>query len=155
MFTTPCIFHPRDEKQREEAINWAKKIGYQVGYEIYGYNWDVLMTDSLWCPMLFGGDAEWLQEPGYKKYHDCDTNIELFKALAALRDDSDYMQWIISEDGYWFLNGKFDVNKVMSYDEYRKCRKSTPEELVEYFTKKNDMGNQQFANNIRRSDISR
>ncbi len=31
---------------------------------------------------------------------DCDENVGLFLALAALRDDSDYMQWFINDYGY-------------------------------------------------------
>lgn len=31
----------------------------------------------------------------WKEYIDCGTNEELFLALAALRDDSDYMQWFV------------------------------------------------------------
>ena len=34
---------------------------------------------------------------GFKFRIDCDDNEELFLALAALRDDSDYMQWFIHD----------------------------------------------------------
>lgn len=36
------------------------------------------------------------ESPDYEVSIDCGTNEELFLALAAMRDDSDYMQWFVS-----------------------------------------------------------
>ena len=39
---------------------------------------------------------------------DCGTNEDLFLAIAALRDDSDYMQWFVTEsDQSWVNIGTF------------------------------------------------
>ena len=67
---------------------------------------------------------------------DCGTNEDLFLALAALRDDSDYMQWFIWKE--------YDKFKQCLYDKYVKShwddnqigtnyRKATSAELIEHF----------------------
>lgn len=76
---------------------------------------------------------------------DCGTNEEMFLALAALRDDSDYMQWFICGDG----ESMFKVDKPgMTVDEYdhnymdgwdtEGYRKATVEEIVEHFNNRNN-----------------
>ena len=39
---------------------------------------------------------------------DCGTNEELFLAIAALRDDTDKLQWFISPEGAWVYNKDCD-----------------------------------------------
>lgn len=74
---------------------------------------------------------------------DCGTNEKMFLALAAMRDDSDYMQWFICDDG----ESMFQVDKPgMTVDEYDHnymdgwntdgYRKATAEEIVEHFSNK-------------------
>jgi hypothetical protein len=71
------------------------------------------------------------------KDYDCSDNIELFYALAFLRDDtdSDQYQWFIWPDGRWELCdcesridmwGDFEPNEVPP-------RKATKEEIINYF----------------------
>jgi len=64
---------------------------------------------------------------------DCGTNEKLFLALAALRDDSDYMQWFIvinpvgtQKVGDWYFSDHNRCNR--NY-----VRKVTPDELIEHF----------------------
>lgn len=73
---------------------------------------------------------------------DCGTNEELFLAIAALRDDSDYRQWfIIDAEIYsdlpkdsWFkatnITGKYHVGTKIDpiY-----CHKATVQELIKHF----------------------
>lgn len=74
---------------------------------------------------------------------DCGTNEEMFLALAALRDDTDYMQWFICGDN----ESMFKVDKPdMSVEKYiheymdgwdtEGYRKATAEEIVEHFKDK-------------------
>ena len=74
---------------------------------------------------------------------DCGTNEGMFLALAALRDDADYMQWFICGDN----ESKFKVDKPdMSVEKYiheymdgwdtEGYRKATAEEIVEHFKDK-------------------
>lgn len=61
---------------------------------------------------------------------DCGTNEELFLALAALRDDSDYMQW--------FTDGKLwekSNNDLPSHYMQLEGHKATVEEIIEHFKK--------------------
>lgn len=57
---------------------------------------------------------------------DCGINEPLFLALAALRDDSDYMQWFT--DGGNFIQSMTNV-----YIGNPRYRKTTASELVEHF----------------------
>lgn len=73
---------------------------------------------------------------------DCGTNEELFLALAALRDDSDYMQWFICikefESAFdYFIEGdmiKCEIDKLPE-SEMEYFRKATVEEIIEHFNK--------------------
>lgn len=73
---------------------------------------------------------------------DCGTNEELFLAIAALRDDSNYMQWFICTEDYiespakewkvgdWDLNTCPDVTYEQQLPHWRKA---TVEELINHF----------------------
>lgn len=69
---------------------------------------------------------------------DCGTNEDLFLALAALRDDSDFMQWfiwdkdtLVSQKGGWMLCDLPSVRKDMLERGY--CHKASVKELIEHF----------------------
>lgn len=66
---------------------------------------------------------------------DCDENVNLFLALAALRDDSDYMQWF-TDGKKWFQNKQNDI-EVIRYGAGNPINfhKATVEEIIEYFKK--------------------
>lgn len=67
----------------------------------------------------------------YRDDFDCGTNEELFLALAALRDDSDYMQW--------FTDGKLwekSNNDLPSHYMQLEGHKATVEEIIEHFKDK-------------------
>ena len=69
---------------------------------------------------------------------DCGTNENLFFALAALRDDSDYMQWfVVDKYGWWKCNEK-NVNCFLhEYDlDGLEYHKATVGELIKYFNRK-------------------
>lgn len=62
--------------------------------------------------------------------YDCSGNIPVFKAITAINNENDYMQWFIDNDD--------DDNFYMNVHEQWKTdlfRKATPEELIEYFKK--------------------
>lgn len=60
---------------------------------------------------------------------DCGTNEELFLAIAALRDDTDKLQWFISPEGVWVYNKDYDSILEVSF----KWHKATVNELIEHF----------------------
>lgn len=76
---------------------------------------------------------------------DCGTNEELFLAIAALRDDSDYMQYFVSNnDPEMFLLCYYkefhffgiDPDDAFNYRDYKyEFHKATVEDLIEHFKK--------------------
>lgn len=66
---------------------------------------------------------------------DCGTNEELFLAIAALRDDSDYMQYFkAAEDDKLLLCKDKHIEEYTTWHEL--YWKATPQELIEYFKEK-------------------
>lgn len=62
---------------------------------------------------------------------DCGTNDDLFLALAALREDSEYMQWF-TDGEFWDVNFRDDIpfcKQVGSND----FHKATVEDIIERF----------------------
>lgn len=72
---------------------------------------------------------------------DCGTNEELFLALAALRNDSDYMQYFVCGNSFVLCDreGWLDMYSVLhsggkySIEELDNAHKATVEELIEHF----------------------
>lgn len=81
-------------------------------------------------------DQEWFED--YKnECIDCGTNESLFLAIAAIREDSDYMQWfykIVDNEKVWHLckNDEFYVGGYWK-DKVTEWDKASPKELEEHF----------------------
>ncbi len=97
-FTTPCFIR----KNTPELRNKLEELGYKP-FGSVKYEWDMgygLSTDNR-LGEFESFDNNGLkniikcESPDYEDSIDCGTNEELFLALAALRDDSDYMQWFM------------------------------------------------------------
>lgn len=82
----------------------------------------------------------------HPSYIDCETNEELFLALAALRNDTNENQWFIAQRTMWDenYNGEITVyyeeNEWLMWDYYSfmedmssDFRKATKEEIIEHF----------------------
>ena len=69
----------------------------------------------------------------YEDDFDCGTNEELFLALAALRDDNDYMQWFTNGEK-WIQNKQNDT-EVIRYGTSNPINfhKATVKEIIENF----------------------
>ena len=97
-FIQPCFI-------RKNTPELKKKLE-ELGYKPFGsvkYEWDTgwgLSTDNR-LGEFESFDNNGLENiikcesPDYEDSIDCGTNEELFLALAALRNDSDYMQWFV------------------------------------------------------------
>ena len=100
MFTTPCFIRKNTPELRKEL----EELGYLPPNKMwYDKNFAIctILRDNVGVYIVFkiDDDFERIIAPSYP-YIDCGTNEELFLALAALRDDSDYMQWFINNYGY-------------------------------------------------------
>ena len=130
MFTQPCFIRKNTPELRKKL----EELGYNR-YPLWMADWSdddsryvYLVTDVLYYT--------YPQEPTKPKngeHIDCGTNEELFLALAALRDDSDYMQWFTDGEN-WFQNQQNDI-KVIRYGASNRinCYKATVEEIIERF----------------------
>lgn len=76
--TTLCFVRVKDTGERHKLTIWLKGIGYtdkNISYERHGKYTDILIG-NFWVKDTFNAI-------------DCGTNIKLFKALAAMNDESD------------------------------------------------------------------
>lgn len=137
MFTQPCFIR----KNTPELIKKLEELGYiYYNYPISGIKSNNIVV-SLGCIInIYPID---IIKRGFNNCIDCGTNEELFLALAALRNDSDYMQWFICDDN----ESMFKVDKPnMSMEEFvynymdgwdtTGARKATVKEIMEHFKDK-------------------
>lgn len=111
-------------------------LGYKIGNEYSIVN-KFLATDN---DEMFGIKNPYIPEECNGYIH-CGFNEELFLAIAALRDDTNYMQWFVCTSDYKEFDGKewkvgdFDLNTCP--DDFDNIlphwRKATVNELIEHF----------------------
>lgn len=123
MFTTSCYIELNTPEIRERL----EKLGY-VDNGIYDGN--CIITNHNLGKYDYYDDVLQLSE-----FINCGKNIDLFFALAALQDDSDYMQWFTNDEEWelcehnkWLECWQPEFHKI-----YNKWRKATPAELIEHF----------------------
>lgn len=148
MFTTPAFILKNTPELRAklEELGYVKislsgtailTINTDVGWHYAAFNADNLTSKMI---QLLDGSI------------DCGTNEKLFLALSALREDSDYMQWFVSNVP--IRRGCISGNLVSENDMYydwilskvdkvtAKLRhKATPDELIKHFTKVKEKDN--------------
>lgn len=146
-FLTPCFVRVEDPAEREKLIKWLKKIGW-VFIGPYSKRRKYLLckpTDKTVTAWVMNERyAESLENIGYVF---CGTNVDLFRALAAMNDDNCLEQWFtdgqnwgICKDKYWAVQvAKWDVegnDDMLEMAINPQCHKATAEEIVEYFKKR-------------------
>ena len=137
-FTTAAFIR----KNTPELRNKLEELGYYLHPEF---------IDDDRGNYLFVNREYYLNRPlGYleefSRSIDCGTNEELFLAIAALRDDTNYMQWFVCTSDYKEFDGKewkvgdFDLNTCP--DDFDNIlphwRKATVNELIEHFKEKEE-----------------
>lgn len=135
VFTTTCFIRKDTPELREKL----EELGYAI---MYGYDTGFIITNPKFgVAFIPVGPKAKVDENDIGEYIDCGTNETLFLAIAALRDDSDYMQWFcddhIDEFKYFFLCeydnvGKHIHEKMDGWD----CdgfHKATAAELINHF----------------------
>lgn len=131
-FTTPCFILMNTLELRKKL----EYLGYKIGNEYSIVN-KFLATDN---DEMFGIKNPYIPEECNGYIH-CGFNEELFLAIAALRDDTNYMQWFVCTSDYKEFDGKewkvgdFDLNTCP--DDFDNIlphwRKATVNELIEHF----------------------
>lgn len=148
-FTTPCFIH----KNTANIRNRLKELGYYCNPYL---GWNNLFTCVFGVNSVYSLDD--YDTNGLKEMYgliDCGTNEELFLAIAALRDDSNYMQWFIADsilsvsyddsignDHYFtepkgimfFWDENWDNATIIS----GRYHKATVDELIEHFKTKEE-----------------
>ncbi|MGL5732311.1 MAG: hypothetical protein ACRCX5_14475 [Bacteroidales bacterium] len=124
-FNQPCFIR----KNTPELIEYLQIIGYRT---LHKRRLHLSTGIFVQPPNWYGGFKD---EPNwdYEELEDCGTNEELFKAIAALRDDTDDKQLFTDGNGYWqTCVGRFRFKNQPFF----KLHKATVEELIEYFKNK-------------------
>lgn len=123
MFTQSCFIR----KDTQELRDKLKEIGLEPH--------PCIMPKA--CAFLFVNRGFYSRnEIGYQeeieKAIDCGENEELFLAIAALRDDNDFMQYFkaAEADRLLLCRVKYIEDCTTFHELYRKL---TPEELIEHF----------------------
>lgn len=148
-FTTQCFIH----KNTANIRNRLKELGYYCNPYL---GWHNLFTCVFGIKSVYSLDD--YHTNGLKEIDgliDCGTNEELFLAIAALRDDSNYMQWFITDsilsvsyddsignDHYFkepkgimfFWDKNWDNATIIS----GRYHKATVDELIEHFKTKEE-----------------
>jgi len=141
MFIQNCFIR----KNTKDLRNKLKEIGYKLNHgKVWGKYLACFKTeDTNECMFVASPKYDLEKMPNYINAINCGEDENLFLAIAALRDDSDYMQWFIFDEdikidakifhkkGEFMLHEKTDdVLKSHFY------HKATVEELIEYFKNK-------------------
>lgn len=106
------------------------------------------MTNQMCVVVANGTFFTMKQENVLDDVYDCGTNLDLFLALAVLRDDTDIHQWFIYDNRSWN-----DDNPVRAWhqckmdsieddlpinDMYQDCEKASRLEIIAHFTGMDD-----------------
>ena len=141
-FTTPCFIRKNTEELRKKLEELGYKLNNGKAWGRFLVTFRIEETNE-W---KYVASPEWdLQNnPDIDVSIDCGTNEDLFLAIAALREDSDYMQFFT--DGTEFiLCDRYDwvdmysvfcsglSNAKARVKELDKFQKATAEELIEHF----------------------
>lgn len=139
-FTTPCFIR----KSTKELTEKVYKLGGRDGRSFWHCDYLTLLLaekQQFTCLDDEHGNAEMLIEKGFI---DCETNEELFLAIAALRDDTDNNQlftngkddWGICRDGSDGGLPGMDFYGIPNDFNLSYYHKATVNELIEHFKEK-------------------
>ncbi len=140
-FKTPCFVRVEDAEERKRLLTWLQDIGYSLYQSARELSYPIVC-----CNMIddepgnvYGEYEEELVEASHAC--DCGTDIELFKALAAMNDENDREQWFvcIKQPAIWRFCLPKEGDMVphntanAQFIDCENFRKATAEEIVEHF----------------------
>lgn len=129
MFTQPCFI-------RKNTPELRKKLE-ELGYVSHIFNNND--ANNIYADKLGTYISVDIENQPY--YIDCETNEELFLALAALRDDTDINQYFVCDKVSFTLGKTYypDDYLYYQYDEFfdkQNWHKATVKEIIEHFKNK-------------------
>ena len=131
-FKQSALVRVEDHDLRNELCEWLIRIGYNTPETWTDKRLDQCKTIRIDVDKVFRTlQCDVSIFSNSSRFIDCGTNIPMFKALAALRDDSDYMQWFVSPGDCWQIcscKSWTDDDRLSAA-----WRKATPDEIVEHF----------------------
>lgn len=145
-FTTSCLIHKNTPSLRKklEELGYEEWSCYEdepiLGVTTFNFRFQSFSLPNGLTPIYFSTEF-CIEDYINSGYIDCGENEDLFLGLAALREDSDYMQWfiydvedtpLISRSGICIGNGVMVLRRTKSLLSVS-GRKATPEELIKYF----------------------
>ena len=132
-FTTPCFIRKNTEELRKKL----EEIGYSL-CPGRAFDQKCLATSAFHRQYMSIPEEIYDSTDPHVTYNcanrkDCGTNESLFLAIAALRDDNNYMQWFTDGD-HWYQNKNNDreVERFGAADPIG-YHKATVGELIEHF----------------------
>ena len=133
-FTQPCFI-------RKNSPELRKKLE-ELGYEPNAYEsfWE---DDNRYIITTIGSQGYGYYTLCIKNcclledelFIDCGTNEELFLVLAALRDDSDYMQWFTDGKKWFKFGGIVQNGFIIDKETHLLYHKATVKEIIEHIKK--------------------
>lgn len=129
-FTTPCYVRIEDKDKRKEVCEQLHPVGYKIKVD-YTEDINPIVVASKLGILYDASQFEYV--PGFI---DCETNIPMFLALAAMNDSDDKDQLCIRIDTkelYLCKVKKFKCAKNIPGGFYRKA---TVPEIIEHFKTK-------------------
>lgn len=114
-FLTPCFARVEDAAERKKLIEWLEEIGQEFCIEC-----NELVFSNKYSGLPFN----------------CGTNVDLFRALAAMNDENDREQWFVVNN---VAKEMILANSDAAFDfifSFPYSRKATTEEIISYFKNK-------------------
>lgn len=139
-FLTPCFVRVYDVAERKKLIEWLNYVIGRTGDEDYTYGDVVLcIRDTTYCCSY--EEAEFVSND---TTIDCGTNVELFRALAAMNDVNCLYQWFTDGQNWAFCMKENWESQVAEWDVYGvdycvyvadspQCHKATCEEIISFY----------------------
>lgn len=133
MFTTQCFIRINTSELRKELEDLGYKLCPCTDCNVGAlFTCDDGEVHILMDEDMYVGINEIAE--GKSDTIDCGTNESLFLALAALRDDTNYMQWFYNQRyNEWSICEQDNMFDYFNLDWCCHARKATPEELIDHF----------------------
>ena len=140
MFKQPCFI----KKNNSYLRNKLKELGYKCNNGKWMGAYLATFKRDKDHDLFYCGTPKYdlINNPSFNTSIDCGENVNLFLAIASLRDDTDKNQWFVHKNGsYWYLceldDFEQDFNETnddieLKYTDYHKAN---IKELINFFKK--------------------